>query len=984
MNEVLIMKVNLVIVKSAVDHVRVTDDKKPYYLLVADTVNPQLIYLSKNNPPHSIAFNQYDFNRFKFKTGLGHAVDLFLSREQTVAITTLKAAQKKAITEVTGHKPPCYSQALLIANINDYLQENKYTIKANEHGVCQGLAAIYCKYATQKNEKKFFELLAKIATQTKGAQKNDLEVNRFIQEVIIAFNPQIFDKNSGQSYSLENITVANPDKSDKSSLHASLRSKFKFQAQTTAKQWAPIFHDVKFEGGSYLLGIKGHALAMKYENRQFHLYDPNYEEGVKTFSSEQEMLNEIATTITAFKIQEAREQAGVTIKLPVVNGSVELKYENNKYYLYNIEDRPSPKIFDNESSLEEYINNSIINNKKLMMDITIDIVENPYFPIRDFEFPDKKALLHTLQQAKKEFSLPETIVRSIAENDNELADELLNSLIDPTDVYTGVFFAVAFVNNAHEWLIKLLNHPKISRSEKIRTDLIDWLTKSPQYFENDRSLRIFLEHPAFTGMRIDVAVKAAWLYHAVSSKNSESVEIVLRRCTEEELEEIINEELIYQAVNQGRIDTLNVLFTRNAFLMRQIMTPELSQTCVLAALKNGDFRMALHLIEKNPLHHLDKTLHLMPFTLDEKRKFMDKALVTRMEPYIKLVVALFPKPDLQRGLTDELIYEAVRLGHVPSLALLCSKRTLDATVVRKCLAEAASMNNLVMIDYLTSTFPQHNLAASFAISAALIREYKINLPTLLSLREKGAVFIASKVNNVTFSPEDAEVALKIYEYVSEPTTLNLTLFRPNLILAPSANSVDFVIDLISEEKINEMKVFQDIIANNDILFGLALVREMHARWSIHPSTCEAMNYFMEHLIVQKRNDTLKNILDLVPQLPLDYRKLHAIALAEETSYKASWWPTMTYTAIPDPLVLETLGKRVEPAAPEPLGSTPMMLRIQSNIPAETSTKVDSHDLDGFLLVTRPLFGKAKPELTDVVDRDSALEPDSEGDSPTRT
>lgn len=52
------------------------------------------------------------------------------------------AKSARDIKEITGHAVPDLSQNNLVKRINYNLKENKYDIRADSNGVCQGLSAM--------------------------------------------------------------------------------------------------------------------------------------------------------------------------------------------------------------------------------------------------------------------------------------------------------------------------------------------------------------------------------------------------------------------------------------------------------------------------------------------------------------------------------------------------------------------------------------------------------------------------------------------------------------------------------------------------------------------------------------------------------------------------------------------------------------------------------------------------------------------------
>lgn len=175
------------------------------------------------------------------------------------------------------------------------------------------------------------------------------------------------------------------------------------------------------------------------------------------------------------------------------------------------------------------------------------------------------------------------------------------------------------------------------------------------------------------------------------------------------------------------------------------------------------------------------------------------------------------------------------------------------------------------------------------------------------LRNHGTKFTASEVYNVRYSPQDAAVSLQVYAYAEQPTQQNLELLHPNIKQAVTAHTVDFIVHLISDGKIDEITLFKNIIAKNDVALGLAIIQEIAARGNMHPSTCSAITLFMEELIEQNGNQSLQTLIDIEPLLPLNYEELYGQASWTKEKQENSWWgANLPFTSKLDPTIVSQL------------------------------------------------------------------------------
>ncbi|CDZ78948.1 hypothetical protein BN59_03263 [Legionella massiliensis] len=80
-------------------------------------------------------------------------------------------------------------QARVIANLKRYLDWHNLPFRMNREGVCNGLAAVYAKYALQGKQEEFKRILSKITTMSIDPE-SDEQVNEFAKDVAQSFKPE--------------------------------------------------------------------------------------------------------------------------------------------------------------------------------------------------------------------------------------------------------------------------------------------------------------------------------------------------------------------------------------------------------------------------------------------------------------------------------------------------------------------------------------------------------------------------------------------------------------------------------------------------------------------------------------------------------------------------------------------------------------------------------------------------------------------------
>lgn len=212
---------------------------------------------------------------------------------------------------------PDRSQGSLIQIINNYLAWNNLPINWNAEGICHGLATVHAQYLLQGKEDKFYNMLDRIRELTQNNSQPSIEldpydnIDFFIAQVVLAFNPSVFDKQYHQDNSYELMSVDGK----------SLNSTFHLSLVTSIANWGKIIKDeIKMqEGETFLVSNTLHTVSVHYANGEYSIYDPNYPQGKKTCSDENALMHELALSV--FKMSPAdlatnysEMKAGLTFK----------------------------------------------------------------------------------------------------------------------------------------------------------------------------------------------------------------------------------------------------------------------------------------------------------------------------------------------------------------------------------------------------------------------------------------------------------------------------------------------------------------------------------------------------------------------------------------------------------------------------------------------------------------------------------------------
>lgn len=112
----------------------------------------------------------------------------------------------------------------------------------------------------------------------------DSHIDHFAAQVALTFEPQLFDKESAQSKAIEILEVEGKR----------LKSAFEFGIVTSDKNWSTIIKSIALkEDEAMLVSSSRHIITITRKNGEYVVYDPEYNEGFKTFPTEQSLIREL-------------------------------------------------------------------------------------------------------------------------------------------------------------------------------------------------------------------------------------------------------------------------------------------------------------------------------------------------------------------------------------------------------------------------------------------------------------------------------------------------------------------------------------------------------------------------------------------------------------------------------------------------------------------------------------------------------------------
>lgn len=194
---------------------------------------------------------------------------------------------------------PNISQAKTIKIINNYLKFHNLPFQWNETGICNGLAAVHSQYVLQGKEDVFLKMLQRISMMSEGDFKSsmvhdspDEDIDHFISQVVLAYDPGLFDKQISQRDSFKALNVEGKP----------LESNFILPLVTSEENWSNILKDMDLQKGEVLkINSPNHSISIHRLNGEYIVFDPNYKEGTKRFSTEEELMTELKTKVFVFQ-----------------------------------------------------------------------------------------------------------------------------------------------------------------------------------------------------------------------------------------------------------------------------------------------------------------------------------------------------------------------------------------------------------------------------------------------------------------------------------------------------------------------------------------------------------------------------------------------------------------------------------------------------------------------------------------------------------
>lgn len=178
------------------------------------------------------------------------------------------------------------NQTRIINAVNMCLkQHSDLEFELNKSGVCAGLAGLYIKYALENKTTQFFSIINRLSTlPTIYRLGGDAELDEFIIKIEKTFRPNEYSGFQLEQGDLDKI------------LHIGdkpLRNEFNFGFMSKEQQWEKILGQITRNNRAYYICSQDHAVALSIKNGKYSLYDPNYTQETKEFSSAKEVINEL-------------------------------------------------------------------------------------------------------------------------------------------------------------------------------------------------------------------------------------------------------------------------------------------------------------------------------------------------------------------------------------------------------------------------------------------------------------------------------------------------------------------------------------------------------------------------------------------------------------------------------------------------------------------------------------------------------------------
>jgi hypothetical protein len=183
-------------------------------------------------------------------------------------------------------------QGLIIESLNNYLKWNNLPFTMNESGICHGLAIVYAKMHAQGRDEDFKKILGYIA----GTMRPDLEMatqlNHFIADLLISFDPVVFDKQLSQEHGPSMIGIGGK----------ALKTPLKIAMTLYDDDWAELIEELDLKDKeTFLVSSVYHSVSVSKQDGVYTVYDPNYIKGFKTFNNENSLVKELHENVFRYK-----------------------------------------------------------------------------------------------------------------------------------------------------------------------------------------------------------------------------------------------------------------------------------------------------------------------------------------------------------------------------------------------------------------------------------------------------------------------------------------------------------------------------------------------------------------------------------------------------------------------------------------------------------------------------------------------------------
>ncbi|KTD77187.1 hypothetical protein [Legionella waltersii] len=188
------------------------------------------------------------------------------------------------------------AQTKIINSVNKLLSQKDSSLKLNEGGVCGGLASVYIRYCLEGRKSDFFMLSRLLVNPPKDYHYGSgHELDYFIRDIEIEFNRRKYSRGMSYQGDLEDSVLIKGKP---------IKKEFTLGLVTTKNSWAKILEGIRHNGRACYFRSHNHAIAVEFNNNQFEIFDPNYNEddpesespkqaNTKSFATAKEVIDEL-------------------------------------------------------------------------------------------------------------------------------------------------------------------------------------------------------------------------------------------------------------------------------------------------------------------------------------------------------------------------------------------------------------------------------------------------------------------------------------------------------------------------------------------------------------------------------------------------------------------------------------------------------------------------------------------------------------------